>query len=245
MKIFEVIGSERQDNVNMVDLIKEHCQPYLKNNLSALKEGTDLYRGVSKVNPIVDTFMTVDVWTNKNRKPTHTPLPLHFLADMWMEETFGYAYRSSSCFASTDYLMASRYGSVYGIFPIGEYEMLYSPKVGDLYEWYLRACEYVDDTAFGDDEQFVKDTRKYGLQFESNEDTIYALKQFKYGEVNDSTGQDKFAEFNNYLFHIVFPRLGYRTTKYITDSNGNECMLRCKQYYAVAKVKLPELIKQL
>lgn len=245
MKIFEVTGSERQDSNNMFELIKEHCQPFLSANLSTLKSGTNLYRGITKVNPTVDSFMTFDVWTNRTRKPTHTPLPLHFLADMWMEETFGYAYRSSSCFASTDYLMASRYGTVYSIFPIGEYELLYSPMIGDLYEWYLRACDYVDDQVFGYTDQFLKDTKKYGLQFEVTEDILPALQQFAHGDVIDASGQDKFAEFNNYLFHVIFPRLGYRTTKYIDDSDGNECMLRCKQYYAVFKTKLPDLIKQL
>lgn len=233
MKIFEITGSSIQNVKHAVELIKNDCQPFLSNNLTALKSGTTLFRGISKVNPVNDTFMTIDVWANKKRSPTHTPLALHFLADMYMEETFGHAYRTSSCFVSTDITMASRYGTVYGIFPIGDYDMLYSPNVGDFYEWYLSACADVDESIFGNEKQFITDTEKYGLKFNSINEIKPTMKEFKYGEIVDSTGQDKTSEFMNYLFYVVFPRLGYKVTKNIDDSNGNECMLRCEKYYAV------------
>lgn len=233
MKIFEVTGSSIQNVKHAVELIKNDCQPFLSNNLSFLKQGKSLFRGISNVNKANDLFMSFDVWANKKRSPTHTPLALHFLADMYMEETFGHAYRSASCFVTTDSMMASRYGTVYGIFPIGDYDMLYSPSVGDFYEWYLTACADVDKFAFGNEEQFMNDTEKYGLKFNSINDIKLTMKEFKHGEIVDSTGEDKTSEFMNYLFYVVFPRLGYKVTKNINDSDGNECMLRCEKYYAV------------
>jgi hypothetical protein len=237
MRIYRLLESDvkRSDFIsNAVTLIKQDCQPFLTNNLSAMKSGGRLMRGISKIDPLTDAFITQKVWVNKTRRPTDTPLQFHFLIDMFMEETLGYAYRSSSCFASTSKAMAGSYGMAYTIFPIGDYDICYSPTVNDLFEWFQRVSDgIIDPTVFGNDSRFLKETAKYGLTFESVNDIATAFKLFRFGEIYDTTGKDKFAEFNNYLFNVVFPRLGYTQTKQIKETHGHECMIRCDQYYGI------------
>ena len=68
-----------------------------------------------------------------DRKPTDTPLPIHEFMDNWFYKKFGVKFRSNAMFATKSKGSSQIYGTVYVVFPIGEFKYCYSTVVSDLY----------------------------------------------------------------------------------------------------------------
>ncbi len=96
----------------------------------------DLFRGFGKYfpdgeyqNPFLDT----------PRSPIDTGIEVHKIADIWFENKFGIAARSSTILCSTSREQAEEYyhpgHSIALIKPIGEYKIIYSPYVTDFTEY--------------------------------------------------------------------------------------------------------------
>lgn len=72
----------------------------------------------------------------KNRRPRHSNLRFHQIADAWFTENFGVPYRSQGLFLTSSVGLASRYAEtaahVLRVLPLGEYRYCWSPNVQDL-----------------------------------------------------------------------------------------------------------------
>jgi len=69
----------------------------------------------------------------KDRTPRDMPVNLHKWVDEWFHTKFGIKARSETIFCVSDGVSASNYGEPYLIFPIGEFDIIWSDKVVDLY----------------------------------------------------------------------------------------------------------------
>lgn len=80
-------------------------------------------------------FLEREVRTN--RRPLDNTPKMHDLLDKWFVDKFGFPARSGSlfCFGSSERgrRNAAGYGSLYLIFPIGDFKYVWSPKVFDLF----------------------------------------------------------------------------------------------------------------
>jgi len=90
-----------------------------------------------------------DNWTlkkvRKNRKPLDTPTDLHYKADDYFLEKFGWKARSSGLFVNPILGNTSGFGSdTYAVFPLKYKQFLYSPKIPDLYTKVLQWDKYKD-----------------------------------------------------------------------------------------------------
>ncbi|MBD3352319.1 MAG: hypothetical protein GF364_12605 [Candidatus Lokiarchaeota archaeon] len=103
------------------------CSNYI-NELRNNDEAVCLLRGSKNY---TDTELSKS-FVRKDRKPRNTPLIFHNYANLWFSNKFGIRYRSESLFCTGNYFMASRYGDVFAIFPIGEYRVCWSPSVEDM-----------------------------------------------------------------------------------------------------------------
>lgn len=104
-----------------------------------------LYRGIKNI-PSSDFNITVVdgneiEWqiftTNKKRKPTASSKKLHKVADEFMLNKFGWAARSQGVFASGSESTAGQYGSKFVMVPIGPTRFIWSPKVEDMFAYYV------------------------------------------------------------------------------------------------------------
>jgi hypothetical protein len=118
--------------------IQKDCQPYLQ-ELEGTPETFMLYRGMRKNDPV-----TIET-TRKDRKPVDSDPRLHNLADEWFNSKFGFKARSQAVFASPSVGMTKRYGTVYAIFPIGDFQYVWSPKVNDFYQSTLHLTNKSDE----------------------------------------------------------------------------------------------------
>lgn len=101
------------------DVIKEHCQPFLK------MTDQPLYRGVSI--PLTSTFIRAKVETvRKDRKPRDSSLFSHKLADDWFFQQFKLRPRSQGLFCTASAKGAANYGKLAYVFPVGNFRYMWA-----------------------------------------------------------------------------------------------------------------------
>lgn len=128
------------------ELIERDCKPFLRES----KQHGLLYRGVEErgipidtalsIRPGVDTARANDLiyWekaVRKDRKPKDTRLLQHNVLDGWFKKKFGFGARSEAmfCLGETGKTLLRQYGVPCVVFPIGEFQYVWSPIVKDLY----------------------------------------------------------------------------------------------------------------
>lgn len=112
----------------IVERIKSECQPFLKE-----VQGRRAYRGIQKSNPAAN-YMKKEVRTD--RQPLTSTRDQHDFIDGELYKKFGWHPRSEAMFvfgAPTNFQL-SVYGSIFMVFPIGQYKYVWSPDIRDLYQ---------------------------------------------------------------------------------------------------------------
>ena len=121
---------EITDNGKIEDIAKtviRDCSPFLRQIDYNLLE-YPLMRGLSK--PTVFAKIQANL---SDRKPTGTSNNFHTEANKWFTTHYGHPYRNG-VFTTGDPRVASSYGYLYYVFPIGDFDFLWSPAIHDLYE---------------------------------------------------------------------------------------------------------------
>lgn len=103
-------------------LIAKDCKPYLKQIKNEY-----LYRGMKSD---FDAFKAVP---RKNRMPKDTPIVMHNLFDDIIQKLYAWKPRSQGVFATGGKNQAGIYGSIYKIYPIGNFKFLWAPTIHDFY----------------------------------------------------------------------------------------------------------------
>lgn len=135
MKIEELF--EEQFSINeIIDKIQKDCQSYLKsiNNELYSYSLRRHFVGLSNPPPFFEKA------TRRDRKPMDIPLEYHNFIDKWFYRKFGHHYRSGAVFA---FGVKGTPDRSYSIYPIGNFEIVWSPIVKDLYEYIDEAEDQV------------------------------------------------------------------------------------------------------
>ena len=117
------------ENPKVISELKK-CKPFI-NDLLKCKPFSLLYSG----------RRTSENWFVKNvrkdRKPRDMKIEIHNILDEVFYEKFGIKARSQTIFTTPNYNQTKTYtgtaGSAYIIFPMGEYEIIWSDRIYDLY----------------------------------------------------------------------------------------------------------------
>lgn len=112
-------------------VLLEECQPFLEEFKKIYLNGTKLplRRGML----IQPTDHITKIKVNKNRTPTNSSIRVHNASDQWFYEKFGIKARSQSTFTTSSNRVAKDYGFPFLIFPVGNFEVIWSRKVDDLF----------------------------------------------------------------------------------------------------------------
>lgn len=130
-----------EDEQTLISFLNENCQPlikevgdikkYLKNPLLRGSRTLSQKEKISLNNKHV--FINGFIGTTRiDRKPKDTFAFITKFVDDTLEDKFGWKPRTQGLFVSSEYETVRDYGRVFAIFPIGEFEFLYSPKIKDL-----------------------------------------------------------------------------------------------------------------
>lgn len=141
MKTFkQFILVEEDDPFQLGELLNKDCKQFMsqrnKNHLLLRGLGLSLKTNAGEVqigNHIVP-FYRKEV--RKDRQPMSTNKHVHEIIDEWFSINFGVSARSKSMFCVGDRALpiASSYGVVYAVFPMGRFHAFWSPDINDLYD---------------------------------------------------------------------------------------------------------------
>lgn len=130
---------EEDGGKKIVALLQKDCAPFMKECV----RGGFLYRGINSLNH-GDAVLTVEhngdeipVYkksVRQDRRPLNTSEEGQAMYDKWFEKKFGYKVRAESmfCFPEDMKQNIDQYGSECLVFPIGDFQYVWSPKVADL-----------------------------------------------------------------------------------------------------------------
>lgn len=224
-------GITRAHLQEIANVIRRDCAPFIQNNREALLSGIYLNRGISGADRLNDFFIKGQV--RQQRPPRDTPVFWHKLIDSYFQKEFGFPYRSASMFACIDASAACDYGVPYAVFPIGEYDICFSPKIQD----------FTFDVATNSDSKAINsvignmsydDVRNVGAKFGFDWSDHVEIKT---AFVDFFTGARASTDpyFEAFISKYLFPRLGYTETYSIRDLEDSEAMIKCANYYGILK----------
>lgn len=145
MRLSELV-TESDEPVMFEDFVRENCRPYMA-ALDADMEVIDsprfsLYRGIKEASLTNDMEMVrhdrvVTAYVNRvrtDRQPKDTPADISSIVDDLLEKKFGWRPRAESAFCYTfkNRGAVEHYGDKYRVYPMGDLEFVYSPKVRDM-----------------------------------------------------------------------------------------------------------------
>lgn len=169
MKTFKQYLSEAE-RLTVKQVLERDCAPFLKES----KQNGLIYRGIKGLNPedadnVAREANSVPVddllyWTKTvrtDRKPKDTHPSMHAMINDWFKKKFGFGARSETmfCLGEKGIKNLRQYGTPCIVFPIGEFQYVWSPTVTDLYNEvgklillqdegelidYLDECNYID-----------------------------------------------------------------------------------------------------
>ena len=197
-------------------IFHEECEPFRKYSKHDFSRDIDyhgLYRGME-----MDDLAKV-CRVRKNRKPSDTPIEFHNIMDDWFNKKFGIRFRSNAMFAVQNERLASQYGSLYNVFPIGEFDICSSNEIIDLYEELLRDCT-----------NYVAVFKLNHINTE-NSSFIYDFAK-KYSE-----------DYEPYLNRML-ELANYKLNTPLNDiADTSEVMINCNKYLAVSNKKVNQMLE--
>lgn len=110
-----------------IDLIKKHCQPFLQ-QIDYDVPKYKMFRGYKGSNAAAVS----DTINLTNRKPRDTSIEVHNMMNEYFESKFGEPFRNAM-FVTGFEAHAEKYGTVFLVFPAGNFTFAWSPRVKDLY----------------------------------------------------------------------------------------------------------------
>jgi hypothetical protein len=206
---FKILESNKKelflrDAKPVIKFIRDNCKPYLK-----MKGSKPLYRGIAGSE---DKYIFIGT-VRKRRWPKDTEEEMHKLFNRAFKSVFGWSCRGEGLFVTSDIDQTVEYGEPFAIFPIGNFEFVYSDKIEDLYDFrYLQGVDFLDKL----NSPILK---KYKNKWEY-EITHYERQKMlkKYPEI-----MEEFVK--KYYSNKNFPKAG---------NTGHEIMIKCDKYVAIS-----------
>lgn len=179
-------------------IIEKDCKPFIDD-----WKRLNISKWLMSGRTVSTQFKKFSVRTD--RKPKDTPIDIHNMVDDWFYKKFGIKARSNVVFVTFDPDLTEDFGELYLIFPIGQYKVISSASVVDLYMTIEDAMYDIMGSDFNiktwSDKSYDPDGSN--LKERVKEKIIKLLDKGKY------------------------------TTK--LSFHDNEIMLSCKEYYVVDK----------
>jgi len=139
-----------------MELVYTHCMPYINDLIKGgfnylRKDDQLLYSGRNSDSLIINKKVRTD------RKPSDMKVDLHKLYDDLFYKRFKVHARSNAIFCTGVMMVAAGYGNtVYAIFPVGKYQVIWSDDIYDLYNDYS-VSNIIKKYKDLSDEEFLKE----------------------------------------------------------------------------------------
>lgn len=205
-------GFKSQPERVVEEFIQKNCQPWLK-----LARRESVYRGINtdgRTKSMAFTRKTV-----QNRRPKDTNLERHNFFNDMISMAGGVANRSNSIFVSGDTFAANDYGSLYAVYPIGNFHYTWSPTWAD---W----SEDLDDF-------HIFDKMSDELKINKGVNLTHAEKMDNIEKLRDA---GHFYDLNYYENDLVNGYIIADKDLYVAIQSQHEIMINCDTYLMVLKL---------
>lgn len=115
------------DQNEISDFIIKNCQPWIE----ATNLDYPIYRGIREVRGDTSNKVSFVKRVRVNRKPKDSRPALHHAYNILLDHVGSYANRTNSLFVTGSRAAASEFGTVYMVFPIGNFNYTWSPYFTD------------------------------------------------------------------------------------------------------------------
>ena len=232
MKFYKRLYENEKIFEEIKDFLSKNCQPVIKEFKGKRTEYLP-YIGKKQVNHYEVKK------TRKNRRPKDSTDMIHDFFDEQFDKHYGIRGRSECIFVTGDNKEAANYGPVNIVLPIGDYNILWSPDINDLwgkfehdYDLHMYISgdydvirEWIWDDVYGD----------HGAEEEDEEDEE-ELVQIVGAKMQE--WEDQQEETIDYIIR------SYKTKNFIKAlESHNEIMLECDHYVLIDPI-YEEKIKQ-
>ncbi len=109
------------------ETLTANCLPFIKSLKRCPSYPQMLYSGRTENKVIIKNKVRQD------RRPKDTPIEIHKAFDNRLHKEFGIKARSQCIFTTVNLSLADFYGISYAVFPVGRFEVIWSPQIPDLY----------------------------------------------------------------------------------------------------------------
>jgi len=201
------------DDILIEEILLNKCKPYLTLLKELARNGIKrpLLRGSAQP---YDTLTKIKV--EQRPKPMSMDAEDHQISNEWFKEKFNVAARTNTVFVTTNRGLASKYGSIHYVFPVGKFSIINSNNYTDLFlemGWMQKAEIY--KKKFGIPEGYDLESYKGVKKFLED---VKAESPSKYKEIVLAILENGDYEKNNF-------KEAFR--------NGNEIMLKCNSFYII------------
>ena len=117
------------DPSQIASIIKRDCLPFLRE----IGDKLPLYRGILSRHSTLTRRKV-----RKDRIPKDTSKEVHHVLNLAFKQLSGINYRSEAVFVTHNKNVALDYGAIHMIFPIGNFDYAWSPKINDAFEWFAQ-----------------------------------------------------------------------------------------------------------
>lgn len=224
MKAFKTFLKEDEEFAEIINKIVNDCEPFLKE--IDIEDDADaqrhfLYRGMGSLN---EMFVKKDV--RKNRTPKDTPQKVHEIMDQSFNDIWGHRFRSNAMFCNGNTMEAELYGNVYMVFPIGNFDYVFSEEIEDFYKDLDQVLfdEIMDNYSINDlggpfNKMMMVKFIQSGMDYEKFPE--FPLNEDQMKELFDRVIKSKYTNDN--------------LDKYVKGNqiSTHEVMIACDSYYAV------------
>lgn len=138
------------DVLKAADMVKKNCRPFLSQVSKCSKWGDYIFtRSIGRNFPGGKVILQKRV--RQDRRPSDTPEIVHNYINDELEKKFGWRPREQAAFTFSHYVMAEvGYSPMF--FPIGKFEIVWHPKIRDLYTHAIEDI-YIENGQF--DKSFI------------------------------------------------------------------------------------------
>jgi hypothetical protein len=137
MRLYEVVRKSyapqaySEDTKTLIEYIIANCKPWMQAAYGEVAwRGVRKYKWLTRGETAPNAFVRN---TRSDRVPKDSDKKLHKLYNLWIRLAGGVANRSNSIFVSGNRREAHAYGKVYAVYPIGQFNYTWSPRLDDWY----------------------------------------------------------------------------------------------------------------
>lgn len=127
-KEIQSLDIKKKEEKDAILTINKDCSTFLQ----GIHYGQKLLRGYKRSVSLIQKMKP-----RNDRVPRDMPEDLHKLLDMEFKKRFGFKARSEALFCGTNSNVTDEYGPTHYVFPIGDFKMVWSDEIDDIYTYLL------------------------------------------------------------------------------------------------------------